>query len=38
MVDDMRRVFVEGAYPEFIANPDVDLGTSRIARMRAAAR
>ena len=38
MVDDMRRVFVEGTYPEFIANPDVDLGTSRIARMRAKAR
>jgi phosphoglycerate dehydrogenase-like enzyme len=38
MVDDMRRVFVERAFPEFIANPDVDLAACRIARMRAGGR
>jgi phosphoglycerate dehydrogenase-like enzyme len=32
MVDDMRRVFVEGSYPEFVANPEVDLARSRIAK------
>ena len=35
MVDDMRRVFVEGAFPGFLANPVVDRGRSRIARERA---
>lgn len=35
MVDDMRRVFVENRFPEVIANADVVLATSRIARARA---
>ncbi len=35
MVDDMRRVFVENRFPEVVANADVALATSRIARARA---
>ena len=35
MVDDMRKVFVGTAYPEFIANPEVALPDTRIARRRA---
>lgn len=35
MVDDMRKVFVASEFPEFIANPQVDLNDSRIARRRA---
>jgi hypothetical protein len=31
----MRRVFVEGAFPGFLANPDVDRARLRIARERA---
>jgi lactate dehydrogenase-like 2-hydroxyacid dehydrogenase len=34
MVDDMSRVFVENAFPGVIANPAIDLPTSRIARFR----
>lgn len=37
MVDDMRKVFVASDFPEFIANPQVDLHDSRIARRRARA-
>ena len=35
MVDDMRRVFVENAFPGVIANEKIDLSTSRIVRFRA---
>ena len=34
MVEDMRRVFVEGAFPGVIANPQIDLANSRIVRFR----
>ena len=36
MVDDMSRVFVENAFPGVIANPAIDLQSSRIARFRSA--
>jgi lactate dehydrogenase-like 2-hydroxyacid dehydrogenase len=36
MVDDMRKVFVENGYPGVIANPNIDLKNSRIARFRLA--
>ena len=35
MVDDMTRVFVENKFPGVIANTDIDLANSRIARARA---
>ena len=34
MVEDMRRIFVEGAFPGVIANPQIDLANSRIVRFR----
>ena len=34
MVDDMRRVFVENAFPGVIANPSIDLANSRIIKFR----
>ena len=37
MVDDMVRVFVDNKFPGVIANPDIDLSTSRIAKARLAA-
>jgi phosphoglycerate dehydrogenase-like enzyme len=35
MVNDMRRVFVENAFPGVIANKTIDLKNSRIAKFRA---
>ena len=37
MVDDMRRIFVEGGFPGVIANPKIDLANSRIVKFREAA-
>ena len=37
MVSDMCRVFVENKFPSVIANPAIDLASSRIAKDRAAA-
>ena len=34
MVDDMRSVFVANAFPGVIANPEIELQNSRIARFR----
>ncbi len=36
MVDDMRRIFVENAFPGVIANDKIDLGNSRIVKLRSA--
>jgi len=36
MVDDMVRVFVDDKFPGVIANPEIELSTSRIAKARAA--
>ena len=34
MVDDMRRVFAEDGFPAVLANGELDLAASRIARFR----